>query len=938
MADRTGNLQAAHDAFQVVVAYRGTHLTEEHLELQRARMSFGSSKRKLGDLEGALELQEKAYRILSRTLDAVHPDLGWARADLASTKRALGDLKGALELQEKVCEVRSRTLGDDHPDLQWARSDLAGTKSRLGDIKGALELQESVLQVRSRILPEDHPDLQWARADLASTKRVLGDLKGALALQEKVFALRSRTLPDDHPDLGWARADLASTKSRLGDLKGALELQEKVFQVRSKALPDDHQDLQWARVDLASTKFRLGDFKGALELQEKVYEVFSRTLPSDHRRLQMARRNLANTKFLLGDTQAAVHLLEDAHEALSRTLPDEHPYLQEVRENLAAFDADLGRLPAARKLLREAWSGAQKRMSYLGGVLSLRAREEANQGLTDLLSKLLSFRDPQAAPSAADREDLESVLAHRSLLDRQARLGSILARAAERDPELARAIRELQAAQSLFARAYQSTDVEERKRLQELRGETERAEEALTRKVKALPEAEEILLERSLEELAARLPRDGAAVVTAEYTRQFPLEPPFDTESPAGEPAPRKRRDPVASLTAFVVPRDGSVRRVELGEARGIQELAQAWRQALSASLREARGGPAKRRKAAQGREVKEPAGKLLQALQPLLDALPDGTRSLFVCPDGALATVPWDALPLEKAEKAPLLGERFRITYGVSLAALARPRVPEGDPSLLVLGDVDYGAAPEAEIVVAEKQEKQENTAKTQTAYFTRRGGGTEWRNLPESGEEAEDVARLFEENHPRASVERLKGTKASRTYFLSLAHGRRYLHLATHGYIASEKDWQVGEEALRGGLGFAEPARAVAFDRDLLSGIVLAGANLPVRGGEDPAVLLTGEIKGLDLGSCELAVVSACDSNVGPRHLGEAVAGINRGLQLAGARHTITSLWQVEDEGTAELFQAFYGSLWRRASDGRRPSVAEALRQARSRVRERG
>jgi CHAT domain-containing protein len=43
----------------------------------------------------------------------------------------------------------------------------------------------------------------------------------------------------------------------------------------------------------------------------------------------------------------------------------------------------------------------------------------------------------------------------------------------------------------------------------------------------------------------------------------------------------------------------------------------------------------------------------------------------------------------------------------------------------------------------------------------------------------------------------------------------------------------------------------------------------------------------------------------------MGEAVTGLNRALQLAGVRNTITSLWKVDDDGAAAFFRAFYAVI---------------------------
>ncbi len=343
----SGDLRVAHDAWQAVQLHRQAKLPDDHPDLQVARCNLANTKYALGDLPGALALQEKEFALSSKTLPDDHPDLQRARNNLALTKSALGDLRGALALQEKAFAVSSKTLPDDHSDLQRARCNLAGTRYALGDLPGAQGLFEQVLAVFSRTLPDDHPDLQKARGNLALTKSALGDLRGALVLQEKVSVVFSRILPDDHPELQRARGNLAATKYALGDLTGALVLQEKVLAVSIRTLPDDHPGLQSARLNLAATKYALGDLRGALALEEKTLAVCSRTLPDDHPDLQTARGNLARTKQVLGDLPGALALQEKVLAVSSKTLPDDHPDLQRARNNLAATRFALGDLPGA---------------------------------------------------------------------------------------------------------------------------------------------------------------------------------------------------------------------------------------------------------------------------------------------------------------------------------------------------------------------------------------------------------------------------------------------------------------------------------------------------------------------------------------------------------------------------------------------------------------
>ena len=88
---------------------------------------------------------------------------------------------------------------------------------------------------------------------------------------------------------------------------------------------------------------------------------------------------------------------------------------------------------------------------------------------------------------------------------------------------------------------------------------------------------------------------------------------------------------------------------------------------------------------------------------------------------------------------------------------------------------------------------------------------------------------------------------------------------------------------------------------------------------------VLTALEVASLDLSRVDLAVLSACETGLGKVAGGEGILGLQRAFQVAGARATVTSLWEIPDRATQLLMRRFYDNLWVRGL-----GKLEALREA--------
>ncbi|HEV8253159.1 MAG TPA: CHAT domain-containing tetratricopeptide repeat protein [Vicinamibacteria bacterium] len=150
------------------------------------------------------------------------------------------------------------------------------------------------------------------------------------------------------------------------------------------------------------------------------------------------------------------------------------------------------------------------------------------------------------------------------------------------------------------------------------------------------------------------------------------------------------------------------------------------------------------------------------------------------------------------------------------------------------------------------------------------------------------------------RAVAERLPdselhvGEEASARLLCERAGGRRFIHIATHGFFRP--------------------------DNPLFSGVRLGGSSY----------LTLYDLYNLKL-SAELVALSAC---VTGRHViaaGDELLGLARGLFRAGAASLLLALWEVPDQSTAEFMTAFYNRFLTA------PSRAAALRAAVLEIRDR-
>jgi CHAT domain-containing protein/tetratricopeptide (TPR) repeat protein len=254
--------------------------------------------------------------------------------------------------------------------------------------------------------------------------------------------------------------------------------------------------------------------------------------------------------------------------------------------------------------------------------------------------------------------------------------------------------------------------------------------------------------------------------------------------------------------------------------------------------------------------------------------------QCLVVVPDGALHRLPFEALVLKSgANRVYALDELPPIAYAPSVAILAllvERQVPPGDgqPSLLTVGNPAYPK-------------------------------GGRFHPLNYSATESQRIKDLFA-GWPVVALQQHRATKEE---VVANLLGRRIVHIAAHGLAEDRSDNKFGALALT-----PPPGEEALADASFLS---------------------LHEIYNLPLRDCELAVLSACDTNVGPPEPLEAGVTLASAFLAAGAHRVVASHWEVHDESTADLMVAFFREVTAAARQRKQVSYPLALQKARRQVR---
>jgi CHAT domain-containing protein len=844
-------------------------------------------------LTARARVEEKVdLRVAEKTLLEAEGDLGASYSadksrvthNLGDIYYRLGDLSQSLSYLKKAEKMRSDGSGSGRPERRLASTQLllGQIYFDLGDYPQAIDYYKKGVAGHICWLGKDPYRYGEAVTGLAEVLEESGKWDEALELQSEILKKRKEKALSQQSDrelqLHRARSLtlLGSLQRRMGAVGARISL-EQALAIENRVLPAKQSDIDRAKtlLELAEYCRESGDLQAARDFMKRCLSELS-MLGERSTLWVRAARISAQVAIDPADGLLALKTLEATNSSAHRVYGEDSPSaasILQVRAELlrrqhnaagalaAALRAQKISQPQVRSIVQafprdQALSFAADRRQSLDLALQLVAE---NPNLkADIVGQVF-----QAAASSR-------MLVRDAEIDRQRLLN------ATRDPQLAKIAKQLKTARERYAYLLVRTEDDRLHLQKEAWKELQETESSLARETRPLL-AGESLPEPSVQQLRRRLSAREGLVAIYRY-RQTP-----------GDDA----------YIAFVLNGSAPLRAVPLGRASEIDGLIEQWRKTILSPT--------------EAEAARKSAGQALRGRiwDPIEHNLGE-TRRVFLVPDGALYMVSWLALPA-KASGQYLIDKNWAFYALNAERDLLESVGPQGlGGPLLAVGGIDYNRSTISQISIAQPSSREllrgidsdEITASLLRGGKCFRAGLPWFASLPGSLEEVQGLVRLWKE-FPYTI---LTGSYATEQALRSLIPGKRFVHLATHGFALTDSCKLAGS-TVRGVMGRLLGTERAAVEQPV-AGLVLSGANDrsgAVRSDED-GILTEGEILDLDLRAADWVVLSACESGLGRIRPGEGVIGILRAFQVAGAKTVIVSLWPVEDQAARIWMQELY------------------------------
>ncbi|MGH7599722.1 MAG: tetratricopeptide repeat protein, partial [bacterium] len=868
-----------------------------------------------GKYAEAEPLHRRSLEIREKTLGPNHTDVAVSLNNLAMLYHYQGKYAEVEPLYRRSLEMREKTLGPNHPSVAVSLNNLAMLYDNQGKYAEAEMFHRRALEIREKTLGPNHPDVAQSFNNLAVLYTNQGKYGEAETFNRRALEIWEKTLGPNHPDVAVSLNNLAWLYNNQGKYAEAEPLHERALTIREKALGPNHPDVAFSLNNLAWLYYAEGKYAEAEPLYKRALTIHEKALGPDHAKVAFSLNNLARLYNDQGKYAEAESLINQAIHIWEATTGFPHwrvsaytlrARLRKQKGNLQDALSDLADvLRSAEKLRPQIGGGEETRAGFFekyadhfnrmvawqieAGQIE-KAFEYAERGRSRVLLDQLAVGqiDLRSSIPPDIRASLEKreINAKVRLAEFQQRINLMRSRKDLSDDERTKQITVLQDSLRVADRDYQEVYEEIKNASPLWRGLITSSGQPV-----GLATIQRELVPNNGLMLLYQISKEGGYLFVIPSGDQKPEVMPLQVHDAAAETL-GVEAGPLTStkLQSILLAQDST------HSSGGLQKFL---------------GTAPDHLKPSQAKSTAQRLQALWQVLIPAsLWPRLAACSEVVVIPDGALHLLPFEALVVQsEAAKNKVrywLDDGPPIRYAPSATTLynitARQPAkvhPEESKNVISIAYAIFDVEAVKEHFKEKSQiaTKQPAKVESSSAIDLAQAGlrdisrqrfaaaSQPLQPLNWSKAEAEKLRQAFRKATGKEMVLTLLDIEATERNLRAGLPDKRYIHIATHGLVDERGRSSFASLAL------TPPATETAVT-------------------ENDGFLQLYEIYDLKIPACELAVLSACQTNIGPFFEGEGVFALSRGFLAAGAPRVVASQWQVNDKSTAELIGAFFQS----------------------------
>ncbi|WP_049562908.1 FxSxx-COOH system tetratricopeptide repeat protein [Nonomuraea sp. SBT364] len=238
--------------------------------------------RACGDHVQACDFGEEAYAHGCRELQVEHQLTLMTARDLSIARRRIGDVDGALELIDETFARLVKLFGNQHPETMAAMVALSNTLRQAGRHEEAMALAKAVLPRYEEVFGPQHPFTYGCQINLALLYRLRGDARRAGELDRQAHDGLRDALGERHRYTFAGAVNLAGDLAALGDRPRACEIGRQTYEQVREFFGERHPLALSAAVNLTVDLRASGDVAEAEALYAVAEAHYRAAFPKDH--------------------------------------------------------------------------------------------------------------------------------------------------------------------------------------------------------------------------------------------------------------------------------------------------------------------------------------------------------------------------------------------------------------------------------------------------------------------------------------------------------------------------------------------------------------------------------------------------------------------------------------------------------------------------------